>query len=306
MGWSEDDIPDQGGRTALVTGANSGLGLRTAQVLAAKGARVLLGVRSPERGAAALAAIDGDAELVHLDLADLASVRSAAAEVRERTGDQLDLLVNNAGLMSPPRGSTADGFELQIGTNHLGHAALTWLLLPAVRDRVVTVSSLAHNNRGFDLDDLGWERRPYRAYAAYAASKTANLLFAFELHRRLAAAGSPVLSVAAHPGMTDTDLAVAAVRARVGRGAVGRAVLAATRAGNKLVTQSLERGTLPQLMAATAAGVRGGEYFGPTGPREFYGAPGRVKPRALAANPDIARTLWVRTAELTGVSPDPA
>ncbi|OLR95244.1 oxidoreductase [Actinokineospora bangkokensis] len=306
MSWGESDIPDQSGRTVLVTGATSGLGLRTAQVLAGKGARVLLGVRSLDRGRAAQAAIPGDTELVHLDLADLASVRTAAAEVRERTGDALDVLVNNAGVMGPPRGTTADGFELQMGTNHLGHAALTWLLVPALRGRVVTLSSLAHRNPGFDVDDLGFDRRPYKPMAAYSASKTANLLFAFELHRRLTAAGSPVLSVAAHPGMTDTELAISSVKARLGTGPLSRVALAAARLGNKAITQSVERGTLPQLRAATDPGVRGGDYLGPTGPLEVFGAPGRARPRSLASNPDIARTLWVRTADLTGVSPDPA
>ncbi len=308
MSWSEADIPDQGGRTVLVTGANSGLGLRTAQVLAGKGAHVVMACRSPERGKRALATVDGAAELLELDLADLASVRKAAAEVRERLDGRLDVLVNNAGVMATPRAATADGFELQFGTNHLGHAALTWLLAPALAatpgSRVVTLSSIAHRGPGLDLDDLNFERRRYRAAAAYSQSKLANLLFAVELDRRFRAAGLDVLSVAAHPGMTDTELAGNSARLRA-TGPVSRAVAAVVGAGNKLITQSLARGALPQLYAATAADVRGGEFFGPTGPGGIFGGPGRATPRAAALDPDLGRTLWVRTAELTGVSPVP-
>ncbi|GLZ42683.1 oxidoreductase [Actinokineospora sp. NBRC 105648] len=309
MSWSEADIPRQDGKTVLVTGANSGLGLRTAQVLAEHGAHVIMACRSVERGKAALTTIDGAAELLELDLADLASVRKAAAEVRERTGDHLDVLVNNAGVMATPRAATADGFELQLGTNHLGHAALTWLLMPALREvpgaRVVTLSSIAHRGSGLDLDDLNFERRRYRAGAAYSQSKLANLVFAVELHRRATAAGLDLVSVAAHPGMTDTELAGNSARLRAS-GPLGRVVTAVVDVGNKLITQSLARGTLPQLYAATAPDVRGGEYFGPTGPAEIFGAPGRAKPRAAALDPTIGRTLWGRTADLTGVSPDPA
>jgi NAD(P)-dependent dehydrogenase (short-subunit alcohol dehydrogenase family) len=302
MAWSEADIPDQNGRTVLITGANSGLGLRSAQVLAAKGAHVLMACRSTEKGKAALATVDGAAELLQLDLADLASVRKAAAEVRERTGDQLHVLMNNAGVMAPPKGKTADGFETQMGTNHLGHAALTWLLLPAVTDRVVTVSSIAHRGRGFDIDDLNWERRRYSPTAAYSASKLANLLFAFELDRRLRAAGSTVRSVAAHPGMTDTELSANTFRAR---GPFANALSKAVSFGNRFITQSLAQGTLPQLLAATGD-VAGGEYYGPTRLSEIFGPPGPAHPRAAARNADLARTLWERTAELTGVAPEPA
>jgi len=277
-------------------------------VLADKGAHVFIGARSLERGRAAIAAIDGAAELLEIDLADLASVRKAAAEVRERTDDRLAVLMNNAGVMGTPRATTADGFELQIGTNHLGHAALTWLLMPALRgvedSRVVTLSSIAHRGGGIDVDDLNFERRGYNAAAAYAQSKLANLLFAFELNRRLLAAGDTVISVAAHPGMTDTDLATNSARLRV-PGPLSGVVSKVVSLGNKLITQSVERGALPQLYAATAPDVQGGEYFGPGGPGEVFGAPDRAKPRAAAVNPDLGRTLWQRTAELTGVSPDP-
>ncbi|MDT7711736.1 MAG: hypothetical protein QOG46_425, partial [Pseudonocardiales bacterium] len=183
-GWTEADIPDQTGRTVLVTGANSGLGLQTSTVLAARGAAVLLACRDLKRGRAALDRVragsgGSDATLVELDLADLASVRKAADEVRAITGDRLDVLVNNAGVMATPPRRTVDGFELQIGTNHLGHAALTWLLGPALLPgaRVVTVSSLGHRGGGLDVDDLNFERRPYRPVSAYNASKLANLLF---------------------------------------------------------------------------------------------------------------------------------
>ncbi|SER61776.1 oxidoreductase [Actinokineospora terrae] len=309
MAWSAADIPDLSGKTALVTGANSGLGLRTAQVLSDRGAHVLMACRSVERGRAALATVSGAAELLDLDLADLGSVRAAAAQVRERTGDRLDLLVNNAGVMVPPRSTTADGFELQFGTNHLGHAALTWLVMPALRGvpgaRVVTLSSIAHRNQGFDLNDLDFQHRGYRATAAYAQSKTANLLFTVELHRRAQAAGLDLVSVAAHPGLANTELASNSARARVA-GPVGRGVAAVVRAGTRLVTAPVDRAVLPQLYAATAPGVTGGQYYGPTGPGEMFGAVGPAKPRSLVLDPTIGRTLWVRTAELTGVSPDPA
>ncbi|SDC59910.1 oxidoreductase [Actinokineospora iranica] len=309
MSWSEADIPDQSGKTVLVTGANSGLGLRTTQVLASKGAHVFMACRSPERGREALATVDGAAELVELDLADVASVGKAAAEVRERTGDRLDILINNAGIMATPRAATADGFEAQFGTNHLGHAALTWLLMPALRGvpgaRVVTVSSMAHRGAGLDLDDLNFDRRRYNPMAAYAQSKLANLLFAMELDRRAAAAGLDLVSVAAHPGLSESELAGNSARLR-GSGRIAAALGRVVSAGNRLIAQSVERGALPQLYAAVAADVRGGEYFGPTGPGEVFGAPGRAKPRSAALNPDLARALWAQTAALTGVSPDPA
>ncbi|WP_026425147.1 oxidoreductase [Actinokineospora inagensis] len=309
MGWTAADIPDQSGKTVLVTGANSGLGLRTARVLAGRGALVIMACRSVERGRAALATVDGPAELLTLDLADLASVRAAAAQVRERTGDRLDVLVNNAGVMATPKRATADGFELQLGTNHLGHAALTWLLMPALRQvpgaRVVTVTSLAHRGTGFDLDDLNFEHRRYRSAAAYSQSKLANLVFALELHRRATGAGIDLVSVAAHPGLADTELAGNSARLR-GGGPLGRALTAVVRVGGKLVTQSVDRGALPLLHAATAPDVVGGGFYGPSGPGEFFGGAGPAKPRSAALSPTLGRTLWGRTADLTGVSPDPA
>ncbi|SHF46137.1 oxidoreductase [Streptoalloteichus hindustanus] len=305
--WTAQDIPDLSGRAALVTGANSGLGLETAARLAEHGALVLMACRSPERGRAALERVGrhGDAELVTLDLADLASVRRAADEVRDRTDGVLDLLVNNAGVMATPRRVTADGHELQFGTNHLGHAALTWLLGPALAaaaaPRVVTVSSLAHRLGGLDVTDPDFQRRPYLSPRAYGQSKLANLLFALELDRRARAAGLPLLSVAAHPGISDTELAPNMARSR--RSSV---VAASGRVVNRLFSQTADQGALPQLYAATAPDVRGGEYYGPDGFAEFRGAPTRVRPSRAARDAALAARLWTRTAELTGVEPFPA
>ncbi|MGH3916745.1 MAG: oxidoreductase [Pseudonocardiaceae bacterium] len=306
-GWSTADIPDQSGRTVLVTGANSGLGLQTATVLAGRGATVLMACRDPERGQVALErlrsqATGADATLVQLDLADLASVRKAAQEVRTRTGDRLDVLVNNAGVMTTPPRRTVDGFELQIGTNHLGHAALTWLLAPALVPgaRVVTVSSLTHRRGGLDIEDLNFERRRYNPATAYSASKLANLLFTFELDRRARAAGRDLLAVAAHPGITDTELVAntAAMRSRL--------LVPVLRWGNKLVAQGVAKGALPQLYAATAAEVQSGGYYGPTGIGETRGAPGTAAIKPAARDERTAVLLWERTVELTGVTPDPA
>lgn len=307
--WSTDDIPDQSGRTVLITGANSGLGLHSARALVARGATVLMACRSPERGEAAAADIrqagDGKAELVVLDLTDLASVRRAAGEVRERTGDRLDVLMNNAGVMATPLRRTADGFELQFASNHLGHAALTWLLMPALRAvpgaRVVTVSSLAHQRGGLDLADLNFERRSYGPWLAYGQSKTANLLFAFELDRRTRAAGLGLISVAAHPGLSDTELTSNMMRARGGE-------LLARTSGfvSGLFSQSARMGALPQLYAATAPDVTGGEYYGPDGFQQMRGHPRRVGASKQATDPGTAARLWQLTADLTKVEPDPA
>jgi NAD(P)-dependent dehydrogenase (short-subunit alcohol dehydrogenase family) len=307
--WSVDDIPDQSQRTFLITGANSGLGLHTARALVARGARVLLACRSPERGEAAAAEItqagDGKAELIVLDLTDLTSVRQAAQEVRERTGDRLDVLINNAGVMATPLRRTADGFEWQLASNHLGHAALTWLLMPALRSspgaRVVSVSSVLHQRGGLDLADLNFERREYKPWIAYSQSKIANLLFAFELDRRARAAGLDLLSVAAHPGLSNTQLTSNMVRSRGGErvaGILGRLI--------GLVAQSARAGALPQLLAATAPGVAGGEFYGPSGFRELRGEPKLVHASKQASDPENAARLWRLTADLTKVEPDPA
>jgi NAD(P)-dependent dehydrogenase (short-subunit alcohol dehydrogenase family) len=299
------DVPDQTGRTVLVTGATSGLGLASAVALGAAGARVLIGARDAERGERARAQVPGG-EVVELDLADLASVRRAAEDVRARTGDALHVLLNNAGIMGVPPTVTVDGFESQIATNHLGHAALTWLLMPALRKagaaRVVTVSSLAHRGGGLDVDDLHFTRRPYTGAQAYSASKLANLLFAAELDRRLRAAGDDVVSVAAHPGVSGTELLLNSVRRRPG----GALLLPLARAVNAVITQSAERGALPQLHAATAPQVRGGDYVGPDGIGELRGRPAPARRSSAAQDPELARRLWEVTAAETGVEPDPA
>ncbi|WP_116051101.1 oxidoreductase [Amycolatopsis palatopharyngis] len=316
--WTEDQIPDQSGRTALVTGANSGLGLRTAQVLGARGARVLIACRSRERGeqavreVAAMAATEP--ELVRLDLADLSSVRDAAERTRELTGDSLDLLINNAGVMGTPRGVTEDGFETQLGTNHLGHAALTWLLMPALRGaaqgererpRIVTVSSIAAGSGWLDLDDPNFERRRYSPAAAYGQAKLANQVFAIELDRRLRVSGDDILSVAAHPGYTRSQLGSSMARSygsRIVRAAVGTGI----RIGEFALAQTTRMGTLPQLYAATAPGVAGGEYVGPDGPRGLRGHPTIVSPLRRALPAESGSGLWELTARLTGIAPDPA
>src|SRR5262245_54874581 len=200
--WTAADMPSQEGRTVVVTGANSGIGLVAARELGRAGARVVLAVRDPDRGAKAAESVPGEREVRRLDLSDLASVRAFA----EAWDGELDVLVNNAGVMAPPKGLTKDGFELQIGTNHLGHFALTNLLLPSITDRVVTVSSPAHRMGKVHLDDLNWERRRYQRWPAYGQSKLANLLFTLELQRRLDEAGSDVRALAAHPGYAATNL----------------------------------------------------------------------------------------------------
>ena len=285
--WTTADIPDQTGRTVVVTGATSGLGLATARALAQAGARVVLAVRAPDRGARAAAGLSGEVEVRRLDLADLASVRAFAAEW---TGP-LDVLVNNAGIMMVPEGRTADGFELQLGTNHLGHFALTNLLLPHVTDRVVTVSSTAHRMGAIDLADLNWETRRYSAERAYGQSKLANLLFTLELQRRLTAAGSPVRAMAAHPGWSATNLQ--------GR-TENRLKDAVMALGNRVVAQSAEQGALPTLFVATAD-LPGGSYAGPDGPMEARGYPTLVGRTAAASDLDLAARLWTASAELTGV-----
>ncbi|MFK8910204.1 oxidoreductase, partial [Streptomyces sp. YS-3] len=254
QGWSARDIPDQSGRTAVVTGANSGIGLVTARELARKGARVVLACRSEARGKEAEALIHrqvygAEVEFAPLDLGDLSSVRAFAHTYRH---DHLDLLINNAGVMALPYGTTADGFERQFGVNHLGHFALTGLLLPRLRAapaaRVVSVSSGLHALSALDLTDLNSERR-YRRWIAYARSKTANLLFIHELARQLRTAGSNVVAAAAHPGYASTNLQTAGVRME-GRRAAERVA----RLGNRLLAQPAEAGALPTLYAATAPG----------------------------------------------------
>ena len=284
--WTAADLPDQTGRTFVVTGANSGLGRATTAALAAAGARVVMAVRDPDRGAEAARRIGGAVEVRLLDLADLASVRRFAAEWQ---GD-LDVLVNNAGIMAVPRGTTKDGFELQLGTNHLGHFALTNLLLPAVTDRVVTVSSGVHRSGRVDLDDLNWQRRRYTRFGAYGQSKLANLLFTLELERRLTEDGSTVRALAAHPGWAATNL-------QSGFGRVGDRV---TAVANRLFAQTDEQGALPTLYAAVAD-LPGGSYLGPDGRSELRGYPTLVGRSAAASDAELAKRLWTASEELTGV-----
>ncbi|MDP3859098.1 MAG: oxidoreductase [Stagnimonas sp.] len=301
--WTLAQLPSLRGKTAIVTGANSGLGLETAVGLAAAGAQVVMACRSPERSAPALAELrrrvpGAEAELMTLDLGSLASVQAFATAFGARP---LDLLVNNAGVMALPFQKTRDGFELQIGTNHLGHFALTGQLLPRLlatpAARVVTVASVAHRaTKALDVEDLNWERRPYSKSDAYAKSKLANLLFMLELDRRLRLAGHGLISVGAHPGYSSTNIGLAG-------GEAPRHPLEklAIRIGNALFAQSAARGALPTLRAAADPEVQGGEYYGPRGLFQFAGAPVRVNYHPRAGDPELARRLWARSEQLTGV-----
>jgi NAD(P)-dependent dehydrogenase (short-subunit alcohol dehydrogenase family) len=298
-GWTVQDIPDQSGRTAVVTGANSGLGLVTARELARAGASVVMACRNLDKGHAAVEEIraavpDAQLQLEELDLASLASVRGFAERFRA-THDGLDLLINNAGVMAPPRRRTADGFELQFGTNHLGHFALTTALLDKLEGRedarVVTLSSTMHKLGRINFDNLNGDRHYFR-WNAYGQSKLANMLFALELDRRLRAAGSTVKSLAAHPGYAATNLQSAAPPM------VDRLVM---KVGNALVAQSDEMGALPILYAATQPGLEGGTYIGPDSFREQRGHPTIVQPSGRARDPESARRLWEVSERLTTV-----
>jgi NAD(P)-dependent dehydrogenase (short-subunit alcohol dehydrogenase family) len=297
--WTARDIPDQRGRLAVVTGANSGLGLVTARELARAGATVVLGCRNLSKGEQALAAIRqaapaADVSLESLDLAALSSVREFAARVGA-AHPRVDLLVNNAGLMAPPRGTTADGFETQFGTNHLGHFALTGLLLGALlaapAPRVVTVSSVAHRMGTIKFDDLQRERR-YNNWLAYGQSKLANLMFCFELQRRASAAGTSLTSLAAHPGYADTNLQFAGPVKFYERPLM---------VVGKLFAQSAEMGALPTLYAATTPELPGGSFVGPDGPAESRGYPHVVTAAGKAYGENAGRRLWNVSEDLTGV-----
>ena len=300
-GWGAEQISDQSGRTAIVTGANSGLGLEVARELARNGAKVVIACRDADKGARAVQAIRREvprAELrvVALDLASLQTVRAFADEFHSCDNNGLDLLINNAGVMAPPRRETADGFELQIGTNFLGHFALTARLIGAMEGRadarVVTVSSNAHKLGRISFDDLQSERR-YNRWVAYNQSKLADLMFALELDRRLRAAGSTIKSVAAHPGYAATNLQTAAPPL------LDRLLMQVT---NVVMAQSAEHGALSLLYAATATGVDGGAYVGPDGIGEFRGHPRLVSPNSRARDEQVAQRLWQVAEELTGVS----
>ncbi|MGI5347097.1 oxidoreductase [Streptomyces sp. CA-250714] len=300
QGWTAEEIPDQTGRVFVVTGAGSGLGLATTRALARRGGHVVLAVRDVDKGRRAVAEItaeqpDAGLEVRHLDLADLDSVRAFADRLRA-DHPRLDVLVNNAGVMAPPRSLSAQGYELQFACNHLGHFALTGLLLDpltAGRDpRVVTVTSVNHRKARLDFDDLNGERR-YSPMGAYSRSKLANAVFGRELHRRLAAAGSPVRSVLAHPGYTATNLQ------RGTPTGIWRLLLG--RIGNPLLAQTPDRGALPQLYAATEPTVAGGGFVGPDGPAELRGSPTQVRLSSEAADPETGRRLWEVSEQLTDV-----
>ena len=285
--WTAADLPSQEGRVFIITGANSGIGLPTARALGKAGAHVVLAVRDVAKGETAAASVPGDCEVRRLDLADLASVRAFA----EAWQGDIDVLINNAGVMRTPERRTVDGFELQVGTNHLGHFALTNLLLPQLTDRVVTVSSNAHRGGSISLDDLNWQRRRYQRWGAYQQSKLANLLFTLELERRLTAANSPVRALAAHPGYAATNL-----QFRSERGLEDRVM----GLSNRLFAQSDEAGAWPTLFAASQD-LPGGGYVGPDGLAEQRGHPTLVGRIAAASDVEMAKRLWALSEELTGV-----
>ncbi|MGB3356693.1 MAG: SDR family NAD(P)-dependent oxidoreductase [Mycobacterium sp.] len=297
--WTATDVPDQSGRVVIVTGANTGIGYEAAAVLAGKGAHVVVAVRNLVKGKEAVDAITrsqpgADLALQELDLSSLASVRAAADALRTAY-PRIDLLVNNAGVMYPPKQTTSDGFELQFGTNHLGHFALTGLLLdhllPVDGSRVVTVASIAHNIRaGIHFDDLQWERS-YNRVSAYGQSKLANLMFTYELQRRLTENGAPTIAVAAHPGISNTEL----MRHVPGSGLPGFSQLAG------LVTNSPAVGALGTLRAATDPGAQGGQYYGPSGFRELVGHPVVVQSNRMSHDVEVQQRLWTVSEELTGV-----
>ncbi len=299
--WTEADVPDQSGRVAIVTGSNTGLGYETARVLAARGAHVVLAVRKVEKGQAAAAKITdlsprADIKVQPLDVSSLQSVRTSAEEIKAAY-PRIDLLINNAGVMYvPKRELTKDGFEMQFGTNHLGPFALTGLLLdhllPVPGSRVVMVASMAHRIRAaIHFDDLRWDRS-YDRVAAYGQSKLANLLFTYELQRRLAARNEPTIAVAAHPGISDTELTRH----------LPQIILPAYNLLAPLVTNSAAMGALPTLLAATDASVQGGQYYGPDGFQELRGYPKLVTSTSQSHDEGLQERLWTVSEELTGVT----
>ncbi|GAB3988674.1 oxidoreductase [Actinoallomurus acanthiterrae] len=297
--WTAEDVPDQHGRVAVITGANTGLGFETAKVLAVRGAKVVLAVRDTDKGKQAAARITdaapgADVTVQDLDLASLDSIRAAADELRTRH-PKIDLLINNAGVMYTPKRTTKDGFELQFGTNHLGHFALTGLLLEAMLpvrgSRVVTVSSVGHRIRSeIDFDDLQSERS-YSRVAAYGRSKLANLMFTYELQRRLAGQ-TETIAVAAHPGGSQTEL---------GRNLPAPLRVLETALG-PLLAQSAEMGALPTLRAATSPEVQGGQYYGPDGFGQTKGHPRLVGSSRRSHDAAVQRRLWAVSEDLTGVT----
>jgi NAD(P)-dependent dehydrogenase (short-subunit alcohol dehydrogenase family) len=295
--WTGDDMADQTGRIAIVTGANTGLGFETARVLAEKNAIVVMACRNKQKGKKALDIIMREypaakVELMELDLSSLGSVRTFVKRFKRRHGS-LHMLINNAGVMMPPYSKTKEGYELQFGTNHLGHFALTGLLLDTLKAtegaRVVNVSSVAHTFGDLDFDDLNWENRRYRPTRSYGDSKLANLYFTYEFAKRLNANGGGITVAAAHPGWTGTDLQ---------RHAGGMRFL------NLFFAQKPEMGALPQLYAAAGNDVHGGDYIGPDGMREFRGYPKKVESNGLSHDEAKAARLWEVSERLTGVHYD--
>jgi NAD(P)-dependent dehydrogenase (short-subunit alcohol dehydrogenase family) len=294
--WTIDNIPDQKGRTVIVTGANSGIGYEAARALAGKNAKTIMACRNIAKGEEAASEIRSEytsamVEVMDLDLGNLDSVRRFANTFK-KTNKRLDLLINNAGVMMPPYGKTSDGFELQFGINHLGHFALTGLLLPLLiktgGSRIVTVSSTAHKAGRMNFDDLQSEQS-YKKMAAYGQSKLSNLLFTYELQRRFESAGVSSIATAAHPGWTTTNL-----QRHVG----------GARFLNPLFGQKQDMGALPTLRAAIDEDARGSDYFGPSGLYEMQGYPVKVKSNGHSHNTDNARKLWDVSEKLTGVTFD--
>ena len=292
--WDDRLMLDQSGKVAIVTGAGSGLGFETVRALAGKNAKVVMAVRNAAKGREAAARIKkecprADVDVMELDLADLSSVRKFAQDFTKRFS-RLDLLINNAGVMVPPYGKTVDGFELQFGTNHLGHFALTVLLIDMLKkvsgSRIVTVSSGAHAFGMLDFDDLNWEKRRYNAWQAYGDSKLANLYFTRELQRRLDEEGSDVLAVAAHPGWAATELQRHQWWVRL---------------LNNFFAQPAGMGALPTLYAATASDVHGSEYFGPDGKGQMRGYPVKVQSSKRSRDMVVASRLWEVSEEMTGI-----
>jgi len=293
--WTLENIHDQKGKIAIVTGSSSGIGYETARVLAIKNAKVIIAVRNLEKGRTAEEKIkaehkDADITVMELDLADLKSVRTFAKNFKKHN-KRLDLLINNAGVMMPPYSKTADGFELQFGTNHLGHFALTGLLIDLIQStsnsRIVNVSSGAHKYGNLNFQDLNWENRKYKPMKSYGDSKIANMYFTYELNRKLEQNGNNPIVAAAHPGWTATELQ---------RHAWLVDFL------NNFFAQDITMGALPTLYAAVGADVKSGDYFGPSGFMEMRGYPQKVKSNELSQNEEIAEKLWDVSEDLTGVS----
>jgi NAD(P)-dependent dehydrogenase (short-subunit alcohol dehydrogenase family) len=293
--WDDTDITDQTSKTAIITGSNSGIGFETATVLAGKNAAVIMAVRNLDKGQTAADTIksqhpNAQVIVMELDLASLSSVK-AFAEKFKKNHSSLDILINNAGVMVPPYQKTADGFELQMGTNHLGHFALTGLVMDTIKQttgsRIVNVSSMAHKGGNINFNDLHWEKRKFKKWSSYGDSKIANLYFTYALQKRLNNETSHVIVAAAHPGWTATDL-------QRHTGLVS--IL------NPFFAQTIPMGALPTLYAATAPDVRGMDFFGPSGFMEIKGYPKRVQSNPRSKDPDLAEKLWEVSEELTGVT----